>query len=178
MAGWCVVGDAPTSGVLVGAPHTSNWDFVLMLLVMWSRGVSPAVLVKKSLFWGPLGWFLRGVGGIPVDRSNPVGLVRSLITRMRGDERFVLVIAAEGTRGKSEYWKSGFYRIARSTRAPLVLGFIDGPTKKAGFGPTVALTGKVTADMDEIRTFYADKRGLRPTWRTAPRLREEDGATG
>lgn len=173
-SGWHVVGDIPTTGVLVGAPHTSNWDFVLMLLLMWSGGVSPVVLVKKSLFRGPLGWLLRRVGGIPVDRANPVGLVRSLVVRLRSGEHCVLVIAAEGTRKKSEYWKSGFYRIATSTRMPVVLGFVDGPSKKLGFGPTIVLSGQMSADMDQIRAFYADKRGLRPAWRTEPRLREED----
>lgn len=175
--GWRVVGEVPSTGVLLGAPHTSNWDFVLMLLVMWSGGVPPIALVKKSLFRGPLGWFLRRVGGIPVDRDNPVGLVRTLVKRLRSGEHGLLVIAAEGTRGKGEYWKSGFYRIASSTKMPVALGFVDGPTKTTGFGPTIMLTGQVGADMDRIREFYADKRGLRPQYRTEPRLREESAAS-
>jgi 1-acyl-sn-glycerol-3-phosphate acyltransferase len=170
---WRAVGQVPSSGIVVAAPHTSNWDYVLMLLVMWNGGVPPRVLVKKEFFRGPLGWFLRINGGIPVDRANPASLVRELVRTARA-EPFLLIIAAEGTRKKSRYWKSGFYRIARSTGLPIVLAFSDGPTRTAGFGPTLRPTGDVVADMDQIRAFYADKHGVRPALRTEPRLQEED----
>lgn len=173
---WHVVGEVPHQGVLVGAPHTSYWDFVLMLLVMWNGGVPPRVLMKRELFVGPLGWFLRACGGIPVDRSNPVGVVRDLVQQARSGEPFLIIIAAEGTRRKSDYWKSGFYRIARAADLPVSLAFIDGPTRTTGFGLTLHLTGDVAADMDRIRAFYAGKRGIRPALRTEPRLREEGPA--
>jgi 1-acyl-sn-glycerol-3-phosphate acyltransferase len=172
--GWRVVGDVPRQGVLVGAPHTSYWDFVFMLLVMWNGGVPPRVLIKKELFVGPLGWFLRRCGGIAIDRANPAGVVRRLIEEARGGAPFLLIIAAEGTRAKSDHWKSGFYRIARSADLPVALAFVDGPTRTTGFGPTLRLTGDVVADMDLVRAFYADKHGLRPSLRTEPHLREED----
>jgi 1-acyl-sn-glycerol-3-phosphate acyltransferase len=177
VSGWRVVGEVPSQGVLVGAPHTSYWDFVLMLLVMWNGGVPPRVLMKKELFIGPLGWFLRATGGIPVDRSNPAGLVRDLVEQARSGAPFLLIIAAEGTRRRSDYWKSGFYRIARSADLPIALAFVDGPTRTTGFGATLHLTGDVAADMDRVRAFYADKRGIRPALRTEPRLREEGPAT-
>lgn len=174
LSSWRVVGDVPSQGVLVGAPHTSYWDFVLMLLVMWSGGVPPRVLVKKELFAGPLGRLLRACGGIAVDRGNPAGLVENLIEQARSGAPFLLIIAAEGTRQKSDYWKSGFYRIARSASLPITLGFVDGPTRTMGFGPTLRPSGDVVADMDQIRAFYSDKRGIRPALRTEPRLREEE----
>ena len=174
VSGWRVVGDVPAEGVLVGAPHTSYWDFVLMLLVMWSGGVPPRVLVKKELFAGPLGWLLRACGGIPVDRGNPAGLVETLIAQARSGAPFLLIIAAEGTRRKSDYWKSGFYRIARSASLPITLAFVDGPTRTVGFGPALRPSGDVVADMDQIRAFYSGKRGIRPALRTEPRLREEE----
>jgi 1-acyl-sn-glycerol-3-phosphate acyltransferase len=170
---WTPVGDVPRTGVLVGAPHTSNWDFVMMLLVMWRGGVTPRVLVKQELFRGPLGWALRRLGGIPLDRANPGGVVRELVRQARSGEPFLLVLAAEGTRKKGDYWKSGFWRLARTAKLPIVLGFIDGPTRTAGFGPTITATPDVVADMDQIRAFYADKRGINPELRTEPRLREE-----
>lgn len=173
-ARWTVVGDAPREGIVVAAPHTSNWDFVVMLLIMWQAEVPFRVLIKKEAFRGPLGRVLRRCGAIPVDRVQPVGLVRDLVRQADGDEPFLLIIAAEGTRRQGEYWKSGFYRIARRTGLPLVLAFVDGPTRTTGFGPTVVPTGDVRADMDRLRKFYADKHGLRPAWRTEPRLREED----
>ncbi len=170
---WRVVGEVPSTGVVVGAPHTSNWDFVLMLLVMWNGGVPPRVLVKKELFRGPLGWFLRASGGVAIDRGNPTGVVRELVRQAHGDDPFLLIIAAEGTRKKAEYWKSGFHRIARSAGLPIVLAFVDGPTRTTGFGPTLWPSDDLVADMTVIREFYQDKRGVRPALRTEPRLREE-----
>ena len=117
-SGWQAVGDVPHAGVLVGAPHTSNWDFVLMLLVMWNGGVPPRVLIKKEIFVGPLGWLLRRSGGIAIDRSHPGGLVEELTAQARSGEPFLVIIAAEGTRKKGQYWKSGFYRIATDAGVP------------------------------------------------------------
>ena len=177
-AGWTAVGDVPRSGVLVGAPHTSNWDFVMMLLVMWRGGVTPRVLIKKELFRGPLGWLLHRLGGIPLDRSNPGSVVRELVREARSGEPFLLILAAEGTRTRGEYWKSGFWRIARAADLPIALAFIDGPTRTTGFGPTIRATPDVVADMDRVREFYRDKRGIHPERRTEPRLREELTARG
>lgn len=171
---WKVVGEVPREGVLIGAPHTSYWDFVLMLLLMWQGGVPPRALVKKEAFRGPLGWLLRRLGAVPTDRKNPAGLVRELTAQARSGETFLLVIAPEGTRGVSPYWKSGFYRLARAARLPITLGFVDGPSRTVGFGPTIRPSGDVVADMTVIREFYADKRGLRPKLRSEPRLREEE----
>lgn len=174
--GWTAVGEVPRTGILVGAPHTSNWDFVMMLLVMWRGGVTPRVLVKKELFRGPLGWLLHRLGGIPIDRDDPGGVVRELVREARSGEPFLLILAAEGTRERGEYWKSGFWRIARTTKLPISLAFIDGPTRTTGFGPTITATPDVVADMDVVRAFYRDKRGIHPERRTEPRLREEDRA--
>ena len=171
---WTAVGEVPRTGILVGAPHTSNWDFVMMLLIMWRGGVTPRVLIKHSLFKGPLGWLLTRLGGVSLDRDNPGAVVRDLVREARSGEPFLLVLAAEGTRSRGEYWKSGFWRIARAARLPIALAFIDGPSRTAGFGPTITATSDVVADMDRVRAFYADKRGIHPERRTEPRLREED----
>lgn len=173
VTGWTAVGEVPRTGILVGAPHTSNWDFVMMLLIMWRGGVSPRVLIKQEIFRGPLGWLLPRLGGIPLDRDNPGAVVRQLVAQARTGEPFLLILAAEGTRTKGEYWKSGFWRIARSTGLPISLAFVDGPSKTSGFGPTFKPTKDVVADMDLVREFYADKRGIHPERRTEPRLREE-----
>ena len=173
LARWRTVGEVPRTGILVGAPHTSNWDWVAMLLLTWSQGVQARVLIKRELFRGPLAPLLRVTGGIPLDRSSPGETVRALLAAAQGDDRFLLVLAAEGTRGKGDYWKSGFYRMAQQTGLPISLGFIDGPSRTMGFGPTFATTGDVATDMDRVRAFYADKRGIHPEMRTEPRLRDE-----
>jgi 1-acyl-sn-glycerol-3-phosphate acyltransferase len=176
LARWRTVGDIPGSGILVGAPHTSNWDWVAMWLLMWSGGVPPRVLIKAEIMRTPLGPLLRANGGISLDRQNPGAVVRDLVAEAKSGEPFLLIIAAEGTRKKVDCWKSGFYRIARQTGLPISMGFIDGPTRTLGFGPSFTPSGDVRADMDVVRAFYADKHGIRPHLRTEPRLREEDAA--
>ena len=173
LSGWTMVGELPRSGVFVGAPHTSNWDYVVTLLVTWHAGLQPRILVKKEFFHGPLGWLLRATGSVPVDRKNPAGVVDELTAIARTGKPFVLVLAAEGSRSKAEYWKSGFYRIAQQTGLPILMGFVDGATKTAGIGPTLIPSGDISADMDKIRAFYADKNGFYPEAKTEPRLREE-----
>jgi 1-acyl-sn-glycerol-3-phosphate acyltransferase len=174
LARWRTVGDVPRSGILVGAPHTSNWDWVAMLLLMWSGGVPPRVLIKAEIMRTPLGPLLRANGGISLDRQNPGAVVRKLVAEARSGHPFLLIIAAEGTRKKVDYWKSGFYRIAKQSGLPISMGFIDGPTRTMGFGPSLIPTDDVVADMDVVRAFYADKHGVHPQLRTEPRLREED----
>ena len=95
---WKTVGRIPRSGILVGAPHTSNWDWVAMVMLTWRDGVAPKVLIKRELFRGPLAPLLRATGGIPLDRANPGQTVRRLLGEAKGGDDFLLVVAAEGTR--------------------------------------------------------------------------------
>ncbi|MGW8484372.1 1-acyl-sn-glycerol-3-phosphate acyltransferase [Microbacterium sp. NPDC055903] len=175
---WTLTGegapDRPT--ILIGAPHTSNWDFVLMLAIAWRLDIDVHWLGKKSLFRGWRGPIMRGLGGIPVDRDDPGRVVNDVVTQVRSGGVFGLVITPDGTRGGNEYWKSGFYRIARETGMPITLGYVDRTTMTTGLGPTMELTGDVRADMDRVRAFYSNKAGVRPERRTEPRLREEDRA--
>jgi len=161
-------------GILIGAPHTSNWDFIHMLGITWGAGISAKFLGKHSLFRGPSGLLMRALGGIPVDRRDPRGVVDEVVARVRAGERFFLVVTPKGTRGKAKYWKSGFYRIALDAGLPITLGYVDRTTMTSGLGPTFRPTGQVGADMDRIRAFYADKSGFKPQNRTEPRLRDEN----
>lgn len=173
---WRTSGTVPRRGILVGAPHTSNWDWVLTMLLAWDSGVQIRLLVKDSFFKGPLGWFMRRTGAVELDRENPGATIRSLLAEAETDETFLLGIAAEGTRGKGEYWKSGFRRISLQTGIPITLAYLDAPSRTVGWGPTFMPSDDVVADMDRIRAFYADKRGIKPELATVPRLREETPA--
>ncbi|MGR0318288.1 1-acyl-sn-glycerol-3-phosphate acyltransferase [Agromyces sp. ZXT2-3] len=187
---WSLAGESAPDrpSVLIGAPHTSNWDFVLMLAIAWHYRIDVRWLGKKSLFRGWRGPVMHRLGGIPVDRDDPSRVVDEVVARIRAGEVFGLVVTPDGTRGSNAYWKSGFYRIARETGMAVTLGFVDRSTMTTGLGPTFELTGNVAADMDRIREFYADKAGIRPALRAEPRLRAEpsddgggsgaDGATG
>jgi 1-acyl-sn-glycerol-3-phosphate acyltransferase len=176
-ARWNLAGSVPEAGILVGAPHTSRWDWVVTMLMTWSNGSQPRILIKHTYFTGPMGSILRATGGIPLDRENPGATIRALLAEAEGDASFLLAIAPEGIRGKGEYWKAGFYRLAQQTGLPIILGFVDGPTKTVGIGPSFHPTDDIVADMDVVRAFYADKVGIVPENGTEPRLREEKPAT-
>jgi 1-acyl-sn-glycerol-3-phosphate acyltransferase len=159
--------------ILIGAPHTSNWDFVVMLAITWRLNIRVRWLGKKSLFHGWRGPIMRSLGGIPVDRAAPSNVVSEVLDLIRAGKIFSLVITPDGTRSGNTHWKSGFYRIAREAQIAVTLGYVDRSTMTTGIGPTFELSGDVSRDMDRIRAFYADKAGVRPERRVEPRLREE-----
>ena len=159
---------------MVAAPHTSNWDFILTMAMAWATDVDPVWLGKKEMFAGPAGWLFRKMGGVPVDRKSPAGLVDAMVDLANTRQRVAILIPPEGTRAKGTTWKSGFRRIASGADVPVVLSFLDGPTRTGGYGPTLRMTDDVVADMDAIRAFYADKHGMRPARFTPPHLREEE----
>lgn len=159
--------------VLLGAPHTSNWDFVFMLAITWRLGIRIHWLGKTSLFRGWRSPIMTQLGGIPVNRDAPQKVVADVVDRIRAGEVFSLVVTPDGTRSGHTHWKSGFYRIARETGLPVTLGYVDRTTMTTGLGPTFELSGDVSADMERVREFYADKAGARPEHRVEPRLREE-----
>lgn len=163
--------------VLVAAPHTSWLDLPLMLGIAWASGVVPGFLAKKELFRPPFGAMLRGVGAIRVDRENPGTLVSDLAARA-AREPFALVIAPEATRGLAPGWKSGFYRIAQAADVPIALSFVDGPTRRGGWGPVIVPSGDIAADMERIREFYADKHGVVPDRASPVVLRAESAGSG
>jgi 1-acyl-sn-glycerol-3-phosphate acyltransferase len=173
--GWRLAGEVPQPHrfVLILAPHTSNWDVPFMLALAWVYGIRIEWMVKHSLFRPPLGWLLRALGGIPIDRRAAHGVVEQMIDAFRGRETLILGVPPEGTRKRASHWKSGFYEIARGAGVPIVMGFLDYGKREGGMGPTLIPTD-IHADMDRFRAFYADKKGLRPDDFTPPRLRIED----
>ncbi len=177
LTGWRVAGGVPTSNksmIIIAAPHTSNWDLFFLLGAAYSFKLSIQWLMKDSVFVPVVGSVMRFLGGIPVDRSRSNNLVSDLATRINASEGIALVVPPSGTRGYTEYWKSGFYRIALEAKIPVVCGYLDYPNKVAGLGDSFNLTGNMTEDMDRIRGFYKDIVGRFPDKKSRIRLREED----
>lgn len=160
--------------VFIGAPHTSNWDFAAMLAITWKAGIPVRWLGKSQAFDNPLGFVPRWLGGIPVNRDAPQGMAKALSEELAATSGAVLILAPEGTRKKTDHWKSGFYRIARDAGLPIVPGFIDSTTKTMGLGPALVPSGNVVADMDVLRAFYDGKKGFRPGLESAVRISLED----
>lgn len=177
MVGWRVSFALPSRDkyVLVGAPHTSNWDFPLGLLAMWASGLRCNWVGKHTLFKGPLGPIMRGIGGIPVDRLGSVGFVKKVIDIFASRDQFVLAISPEGTRSLTKHWKGGFYHIALAAKVPVALGYIDYPRKQIGIDRMFEPSGDIVADFAILQEYYQDKIGKRPEKQGPVRIQ---GATG
>ncbi|HNT56865.1 MAG TPA: lysophospholipid acyltransferase family protein [Syntrophales bacterium] len=163
--GWRREGRLPDFGkfILIGAPHTSNWDFPLVLAYAFSYRIKVFWLGKEALFRNRvLGRLFQWFGGIPVDRAKSQDAVSRTVEIFNAVEKLVLVISPEGTRKKVKKWRTGFYHIARGARIPVVLGFLDYRRKAGGLGPVLFPSGNFAADMETIRAFYATVTGKRP----------------
>ena len=171
--GWRIEGEVPSEPKLVAiaAPHTSYWDFAHMIAFAFATGQYISFLMKASMFRGPMGGLIRGLGGISVDRSQAHGLVESVTRTLEKNDELILVIAPEGSRKRGEYWKSGFYHVARSAGVPIAMGFLDYGRRVVGFGPLLWPSGDVESDVMALQAFYADKRAKYPEQHTPPRLR-------
>ena len=156
MLGWTADGGSVEEDkcIILGVPHTSAWDFVISYLFYRSCGEKAKCMIKKEFFFPPVGWLLRAMGGIPVDRSSPTNMLRSVIEEMERPGRFHLAIAPEGTRKPVKNWKTGFQLIARSAGIPVYLGYFDWGRKRVGRGQRVELTDDPRADMKRIQEIY------------------------
>lgn len=174
--GWKYIFKFPDTNkfIIVGAPHTSNWDWVFMLLVTRAENLPFHWVGKDTLFHPPLGGLFRKLGGISIDRSQRTNFVQQVIHAFDITDQLILIITPEGTRGKTKIWKSGFYHIALGANVPVLLAGIDYPTKTVIADTSFYLSGDVRKDMDFIRAFYANKRGKFPHQQGEPRLAAEE----
>jgi len=163
LIGWSTRGEplAHQRCVLIGAPHTSNWDFPLMLLVVLKLKLQLFWMGKHTLFPFPFGWLMKWLGGIPINRSASHNVVNETVRQYAENDQLIVLIPPEGTRSKVTRWKTGFYNIANNADVPILLGYVDASKKEAGFADFFTPTGDLEKDMVEIRAFYANKRGLR-----------------
>ena len=160
--GWRIAAEIPNlpKFVLVGAPHTSNWDFLLTMSTLYALGVDISWLAKRSLFRPPFKGLMEWLGGVPVDRANKgAGIVEQTVAAFNQREKFIIAVMPEGTRSKVREWKTGFYHIAEKADVPLVLVRFDYGRKVMGIGPTIEPTGDITADMKIIKSHYAGIKG-------------------
>jgi 1-acyl-sn-glycerol-3-phosphate acyltransferase len=146
--------------VLIAAPHTSNWDFPLMLMVILKLRLRVFWMGKHTLFPFGFAWFMKYLGGIPINRSKSHNVVNETIKLFETHEKLIVLIPPEGTRSKVKHWKSGFYRIARGANVPVLLGHVDAEKKIAKLDEFFFPSDDLDADMKKIRAFYAAAKGL------------------
>ena len=154
--GWRITsaGTIPAKCVIVGAPHTSNWDFVFFIGVTEELGLRPRYMGKASLFRWPLRRFMFDMGGIAVERSKRANYVEQVIAEYAKSGELALVVAPEGTRGAIDEWRSGFYHIALGASVPILPAWVDHARMIGGIGPAIMPTGDFVADLCTIAKFY------------------------
>ena len=162
--GWRSVFAAPPGpkSVVLVYPHTSNWDFPLGVLFRAKHRFAIRWAGKDSLFRWPLRGVFLWLGGVPINRRERTGMIAQLVDDFARRESSHFCIAPEGTRSKTDHWKSGFYRLAIQAGVPLGLGFIDYANKRLGVERWISLSGDEAQDLALIRAYYADKTGLYP----------------
>ena len=162
---WRVDGSLPVDQkkyVLIVAPHTSNWDFFLFVLTVSVLRLQPSVLIKDTIFIGPLGWFLRYCGAIPVNRRQAGSLVTYISGIYEEREEFVLIITPEGTRSPNANWKRGFHHVARAAEVPILVVYVDSAVRTIGIEGLMEPSEDVDGDMQKLKTFFDGKKGLKP----------------
>ncbi len=174
--GWKSVGHRPAvrKCVLIAAPHTSNWDLAYALAFAKVFDVRIQWVGKHTLFFWPLGWLMRSVGGLSVRRDVRQDHVKQMAGLFDPEEDLMLMVPAEGTRAYAPYWKSGFYHIARTAGVPIIATMLDYGTKRAWFGEPIYPSDNIKQDMDKIRAGYAGCQGKFPAKFSPIRLKDED----
>ncbi len=162
-ARWSFEGVVPdiAKAVLIVAPHTSNWDFVIGAAGMLALDLDLRFLGKHTLFKGPMGVLMRGLGGIPLDREHSSGVVDEMAARIRSSDHLLLAIAPEGTRGGVERWKTGFHAIARGAEVPILAVTLDYGRRQIRFREPFTPSEDLEADIGELQEFFADSHGRR-----------------
>ena len=159
--GWRVDGEFPDRPKMVAivAPHTSNWDFIVGILVVFALGLRVRFLGKHTLFNPWLGWLMRWLGGTPVIRDTPQGAVADAAEMIAREERILLGIAPEGTRRRGTPWRSGFYNIALAAKVPILPAAFDYGRRSLRLFPLFEPTGNYEADLARLQALYEGVRG-------------------
>jgi len=175
--GWRKEGELPDipKYVIVGAYHTSNWDFALAVLFAFAFRAKICWMGKDALFRWPFRPLFRWMGGIPIDRSRPHGTVGESVRAFNENERMIMAITPEGTRRRVQAWRKGFYYIALGANVPILLAFMDFRRKAVGMGPHITPTGDIEADMKTIREFYANVTPRHPELASPPVVEVKTG---
>lgn len=168
--GWRLVNTIPevNKGVVIGGPHTSNWDGVFTLFAMLSMRLDARLMIKDSAFKGPMGPLLRWLGALPIDRKKAAGVVDQTVAQFDQRQQLIMVLAPEGTRSGVTEWKTGFYRIAHRAQVPILVATADYAKKEIRFAPPIYTSGDLDADMRAILEVFRGVTARHPERLSAP----------
>ncbi|WP_053977705.1 1-acyl-sn-glycerol-3-phosphate acyltransferase [Mangrovimonas xylaniphaga] len=166
--GWKVVGNVTMSkdtvkkAVLIAVPHTSWHDFYIGVLLRQVVGIKSNFIAKKELFMGPLGWYMKAIGGAPINRGTNENKVDAIARIFNNKEEFRLALAPEGTRQKVEEWKTGFYYIAKAANVPIIMFTLDFENKQNLISEPFYPTDNKEADFEYMKSFFKGVKGKIP----------------
>ena len=165
LTGWRVEGEFPNlpQFVVIVAPHTSNWDFFIGVMVMFAIGFRGTFLSKDSLFRWPTRGVMRWLGGVPVDRANPHNVVQQTIDYFRSRPQMLLALSPEGTRKKLEAWRTGFWYVAKGAGVPIVPAAFDFPAKRVRIFAPMTPGEDIDADIALLRAHYDARMAKYPS---------------
>lgn len=174
LMGFKIVGDLPDvpKMVVAAAPHTTNLDGIFLVCTMWQLRIRLVWMVKKEILVGPLGWLIRALGGMAIDRSASFNTVEQAVQYIDQADEILLVVAPEGTRKKAKYWKTGFYWIAHDSNVPIMCAALDYERKVLDLTtPPIYTTGDIEADMEKIWAVFRKAKARFPERVADMRLR-------
>jgi 1-acyl-sn-glycerol-3-phosphate acyltransferase len=153
--------------VLIAIPHTSNWDLLYARAAFYLMDIPVKFTIKKEIMVGPLGWLIKGLGGIAIDRKRIPGgrkqtYTEAMTNMLKEADDLVIMVTPEGTRSYAPKWKSGFYHIALGANVPIVIGFLDYKRKVAGIGPVIYPSGEIDEQIEELMAFGRTITGKYP----------------
>jgi len=154
--------------VIAGGPHTSNWDGVLALVSRSALQQDVNVMIKHSLFKGPLGWLLRKLGAMPIERGKAGGMVEQTVAQFRQRDKLLIAVTPEGTRSNAEQWKLGFYHIAKQANVPIILALADYQAKTFSFPVVIYPSDDMEADLQQIYAHFASATPRHPNKLSGP----------
>lgn len=164
LTGWRFEGALPDlpKFLIIVAPHTSNWDFMVGVMAMYALGIRGTFLGKHTLFRWPLGPFMRFLGGVPVDRTSPADVVEQSVAFIARSDRVIFVLSPEGTRRRLDKWKTGFWRLAHGASIPIVPVAFDFSRRCFVLNPPFTTTGDLEADLSVLRSHFRSTMALKP----------------
>ncbi|MFP5471543.1 MAG: 1-acyl-sn-glycerol-3-phosphate acyltransferase [Bacteroidia bacterium] len=148
--------------VIIQAPHTSNWDFIIGKMAAFAYGINIKIYIKHTLFFFPLGWILRKLGGLPINRNKRNHLVEEIAYEMIINDEFLVLLTPEGTRKYNPNWRKGFYYIAKAAQVPVIPAYMDYEKKIIGFTDAFPLSNDVDADIKKLKEFFKQYKGKHP----------------
>ncbi|ACI97565.1 lysophospholipid acyltransferase family protein [Rhodospirillum centenum] len=165
LGGWQFEGEVPDAPkfIIIGAPHTSNWDFLVVMSAALALAIDVKIMAKHTLMRGPLAPIMRWCGVFGIDRRRAGGVVGQMAEKFRQADKLTMAIAPDGSRTASEHWKNGFWRIARAADIPVLPCALDYGRRRVRFGPLMRMSSDIAADLAALTDFYLGTRGARRT---------------